>query len=215
MGCDLQNIREMLNMSLPFYLTFMRIIMGPFFLMVYVSPNLFGIQPTFLPYVLLLILIICELSDILDGFLARRNNTVTDLGKILDPMADSMFRLSVFLSFTRSPVHLPLMVVLAFFLRDFLIATLRMLCALKGIALGARLSGKVKAVTQGAVAFFILALMIPYSQGWIEEQIFEQLSFYAASFAAIYTVLSGIEYIWVEWDRIHSSLLESHDNRSR
>src|SRR5205085_953924 len=101
-----------------------------------------------LPFVLLALVIVAELTDLFDGMAARRRNQVTELGKILDPMADSIFRLSVFLAFTQGIVALPLWLVLLFFYRDSIISMLRTICALRGFTLAARFSGKVKAVVQ-------------------------------------------------------------------
>lgn len=183
-------------MSLPLILTLLRIVMSPIFLIVYLYPAFFALSPTVLPYVLLLILSLCEISDFFDGFIARKYNTVTDLGKILDPMADSIFRLSVFFTFTQGVVGLPLLLVLIIFFRESIISSLRTLCALRGIALAARWSGKIKAVVQAVCIYFILLLMIPYTKGCLNETAFQQVSFYAALVATLYTVVSGLEYIW-------------------
>jgi CDP-diacylglycerol--glycerol-3-phosphate 3-phosphatidyltransferase len=193
-------------MSLPFYLTSIRVVMSPVFLVLYLYGVAWGLPPGALPYVLLGILAICELSDIFDGFMARRHNKVTDLGKVLDPMADSLFRLTVFLSFTQGVVQLPLILVLILFLRDSIVNSLRTLCALRGKALGARVSGKIKAVVQAIAAFFILILMIPYSQGCLGVDSFRQISCYAVGVAALYTFVSGVEYIWANWKFIRDSL---------
>ena len=79
-------------------LTFIRIFISPVFLLVYLQHEALGISRIYLPYVLLFLLGVNELSDALDGFLARKYNQVTDLGKILDPMADSISRISVTLA---------------------------------------------------------------------------------------------------------------------
>jgi CDP-diacylglycerol--glycerol-3-phosphate 3-phosphatidyltransferase len=184
-------------MNMPFYFTVMRVIMGPIFLLFYLYGGEWGIDGTYLPYFLLAIIALCELSDIFDGFLARRHNKVTDLGKVLDPMADSIFRLSVFLAFTQGIVQLPLIIVLVFFLRDSVIGTLRTLCALQGVALGARFSGKIKAVVQAVAALLIVILMIPYTEGCLEKAVFQKISLYTAGIAALYTLISGVEYLWV------------------
>ena len=152
-------------------------------------------QLSYLPYVLLALTVLSELSDLFDGFLARKHNKVTELGKLLDPMADSIFRLSVLLAFTQGVIQIPVLLVCLFFYRDMIISTLRTICALRGIALGARLSGKIKAVIQAAVIFFILILLIPYSMGCLELEVLQALSFYAVLIAAIYTLYSGFEYI--------------------
>src|SRR6185436_11142780 len=172
-------------MSLPFYLTFIRVVMSPIFLVLYLYGTKWGIPALGLPYVLLGIVAICELSDFFDGFLARRHNKVTDLGKVLDPMADSIFRLTVFLSFTQGIIQLPLLIMLIFLLRESIVTSLRTLCALQGVALAARFSGKIKAVMQATVAFFILILMTVYVRGCLSLKSFQMMSSYAAGIVAL------------------------------
>ncbi len=168
---------------------------SPFFIGIYLFYEQLGIPLIQLPYILLSLLILCELSDVFDGVVARRYDEVTDLGKILDPMADSIVRLSLLLGFTKGFVQLPLFLVLVFVYRDSIISTLRTICALRGEALAARTSGKVKAIIQAITVFSIVLLMIPYSQGWMSLQRVQDLSFYMVLFAAVYTVGSGIEYV--------------------
>lgn len=156
-----------------------------------------GISLVQLPFILLFLLILCELSDIFDGVMARRSNQVTELGKILDPMADSVVRISILLSFTQSMVAVPLLLVFVFILRDAVISMLRTICALRGKALAARFSGKLKAVLQAVSIFLIVILMIPYSRGLISLETLQTASFWIVAITAVYTVGSGIEYIWV------------------
>jgi CDP-diacylglycerol--glycerol-3-phosphate 3-phosphatidyltransferase len=181
------------------YLTLLRIFLSPVFPILYLGKDWFGIPLVTLPYILLGLLIICECSDIFDGMLARKRNEVTDLGKVLDPMADSVTHISLFLTFTQGFVALPLLLVLVFFYRDMFISTLRTLCALRGVALAARMSGKMKAILQAAVAFLIILLMIPYSLGLISLELFQQISLFAVSVAAFYTVVSVVDYVYANW----------------
>ncbi len=181
--------------SVPLLLTLSRILLGPIFVVVYLYYQELGITLSLLPYVLLSLACLSELSDVFDGALARKHNKVTELGKLLDPMADSIFRLSVLLSFTQGVIQLPLLLVCVFFFRDTIISTLRTICALRGFALAARLSGKIKAVLQGAVGLFILTLMIPYSMGYLEHEVLKALSFYSVFAVAMYTLYSGTEYV--------------------
>ncbi len=74
-------------MSIANYLTFIRIFISPIFLVVYLEHDALGITSFMLPYILLFLLGVSELSDAFDGYVARKYNQVTDLGKILDPMA--------------------------------------------------------------------------------------------------------------------------------
>jgi CDP-diacylglycerol--glycerol-3-phosphate 3-phosphatidyltransferase len=131
--------------------------------------------------------------------LARKRNEVTDLGKVLDPMADSVTHISLFFTFTQGFVGLPMLIVFVFLYRDFLISTLRTLCALRGVALAARFSGKIKAFMQAAVAILIIVLMIPYTMGLISLELFQQISLYAVSLAALYTAVSFCDYIYANW----------------
>lgn len=165
-------------------------------MLVYLEHDYFDISTTLLPYVLLFLLGVSELSDAFDGYLARKYNQVTDLGKIFDPMADSIARISVFLTFTQAPVNLPLPLIFIFLYRDFVVSTLRTICALKGFALAARTSGKIKAVVQGMSAFAITILMIPHSLGYISSSNLQYVSSWIAAIASIYTVFSGIDYIY-------------------
>lgn len=183
-------------MNIAHYFTLIRVLISPIFLFVYLEYEAFHIDLTILPYILLILLGISELSDACDGYLARRYNQVTDLGKILDPMADSIYRISVFLTFTLPPVNLPMVLVFIFLYRDSVISTLRTICALKGFALAARPSGKLKAAIQALAALVVILLLIPYSRGTLSSEALQLISTIVISVAAIYTLVSGIDYIY-------------------
>lgn len=193
-------------MSLPLILTLLRILLGPIFVLAYLYYDRIGFTMLSLPYVLLCLTLLSELSDVFDGLLARKYNKVTDLGKLLDPMADSIFRLSVFLAFTQGVIQLPLLLVCVFFYRDIVISTLRALCGLRGFALAARLSGKIKAVVQAIIIFFILLLLILYSLGYLELHVLRKLSIYSVSMGVIYTLYSGCEYVVANRSYIQKAL---------
>ena len=183
-------------MNIAHFFTLLRIVISPIFPVLYLGHDWLGISLISLPYIMLGLLIICEYSDWFDGFLARRRNQVTDLGKILDPVADSITHISLFLTFTQGPVQLPLLFIFIFLYRDMFISALRTLCALRGIALAARFSGKIKAALQATVCFMILLLMIPYTTGFISLELFQRLSLILVAIAALYTVLSVGDYIY-------------------
>ena len=185
-----------LTLKLPLILTMSRIFMSPIFLIFYLKYQALGISLTALPFVLLFLLALSELTDFFDGFLARKFNLVTELGKILDPMADSITRLTILLTFTQGFIRLPLFLVFVFVYRDAMISTLRTVCAFRGVTLAARTSGKIKAVLQAASIFAILILMIPYSWGAISLMQLQDMSLKIISAAAIYTVFAGAEYIY-------------------
>jgi len=193
-------------MNIAHFFTLLRIVISPLFPVIYLEYRWLGVPLIWLPYLLLGLLIICECSDLFDGFLARRRNQVTDLGKILDPMADSITHISLYLTFTQGMVQLPLLLVFVFLYRDLFISTLRTLCALRGVALAARFSGKVKAVIQATVAFLILLLMIPYTLGLLPLDLFRQLSLFFVTVAALYTVISVGDYVFANRIYIRKAL---------
>lgn len=183
-------------MGIANYLTFIRIFISPIFLLVYIGHDMLGITSVMLPYVLLFLFGVSELSDAFDGYLARKYNQVTDFGKILDPMADSIARISAFLTFTQPPVNLPIPLIFIFMYRDSVVSTLRTICALRGFALAARMSGKIKAVVQAISAAIILVLMIPHSMGEMSTATLQSISTWVVALAGIYTVFSGADYIY-------------------
>lgn len=195
-------------MTLANTLTFIRIFISPIFLLIYIAHDTFGISQLLLPYILLFLLGVSELSDAFDGYIARKWGQVTEFGKIFDPMADSIYRISVFLTFTQPPVSLPLLLVFVFIYRDSVISTLRTICALKGFTLAARLSGKIKAVVQALAAFAILCTMIPYTLGWITQATLTSTATWIVGAAAFYTVLSGLDYFYANRRYIYNVLAE-------
>ena len=198
-------------MSVANYLTLIRVFIGPLFLAFYMGAEWMGIPPVVVPYILLFLLLVTELSDLFDGYVARRLNQVTNLGKILDPMADSIVRISVFLSFTQGIVHLPLLLVFVFLYRDSVVGTLRTVCGLRGFALAARPSGKIKAVVQGSTAFIITLLMIPESLGYISRETLQWSAIWLVAVAGAYTLFSGVDYIIANGHHIAKLLTEKKE----
>jgi CDP-diacylglycerol--glycerol-3-phosphate 3-phosphatidyltransferase len=189
-------------------LTFFRIFVSPIFFLVYIEHENFEISSAALPYVLLALLAVSELSDALDGYLARRYNQVTDFGKLMDPMADSIYRTSIFLTFTQPPVSIPLPLIFVFIYRDSVISYLRTICALKGFTLAARTSGKIKAILQALAAFSIVFLMILLSNGIISAQTLTRASTWIVFIVAIYTILAAAEYLYANRSYIVRILTE-------
>lgn len=195
-------------MSIAHYFTILRILLIPLFPIFYLYPQAVGVSIKALPIILIIILGICEFSDLFDGFVARKKNQVTDLGKVLDPMADSIARITVFFTFTQGIINLPLILVLVFIYREFIVNTLRTLCALKGFALAARPSGKIKAILQAISMFFILILMILYNSSIITVGTLQNLSFIAVAVVAGYTVLSAFDYFYANRAYIKKAITE-------
>jgi CDP-diacylglycerol--glycerol-3-phosphate 3-phosphatidyltransferase len=168
----------------------------------YLEHDKIGISSAVLPFILLFLLTVAELSDAFDGYFARKLHQVTDLGKLLDPMADSIYRISIFLTFTRPPIELPIALVFVFLYRDAIISTLRTVCALRGFALAARSSGKIKAILQASAAFLTLFAYAAYEMGLVSKGMLGTIAISSTTVAAIYAMFAGIEYLWANKDYV-------------
>jgi CDP-diacylglycerol--glycerol-3-phosphate 3-phosphatidyltransferase len=93
------------------------------------------------------------------------------------------------------------------------ISTLRTICALKGFALAARPSGKLKAAIQAVAAFVIILSLIPYSLGYLSETALHLASTITVTITAIYTLFSGVDYIYANRHYI-SQLLQTKKSPS-
>jgi CDP-diacylglycerol--glycerol-3-phosphate 3-phosphatidyltransferase len=103
----------------------------------------------------LFLLAAMELTDLLDGFAARRFGVVTEWGAALDPYMDSFSRLIVYWTLACVGLIMPL-VPLVMALRDITVAYCRVFLARAGHTVAANWSGKIKAVVQGAMAMIIV-----------------------------------------------------------
>jgi CDP-diacylglycerol---glycerol-3-phosphate 3-phosphatidyltransferase len=128
-------------MSLANKITFSRIILAPVFFIIFLLPG----KGVWTVPVLWFIFIISEVSDMLDGIAARKQNEVSDIGKLFDPFADTFMQLTCFFCFVVDGIF-PAVLFLLVIYREFSILFIRNLMLKKGITLGARMSGKVKTV---------------------------------------------------------------------
>ncbi len=118
--------------------------------------------------IILVIFLIASLTDFLDGYLARKNNEVTDLGKFLDPLADKMLinGIMVFLclNFDSLSSHLtfPFFLVILMIIRDLIVDSLRFIAASKGKVIAANIFGKAKTVAEMFAITFVLLNGFPF-----------------------------------------------------
>src|SRR2546423_12394474 len=107
------------------------------------------------------VFIVFSLTDTMDGQIARRQRTVSDLGKFLDPLADKLFVLSVLIVLVQEGL-VAAWVVVVIFSRELIITILRSVAASQGTVIAAAPLGKTKTITQmGAVTLLILQRPYP------------------------------------------------------
>ena len=134
-----------------------------------------------------IIFIIASVSDFIDGRLARKNNLVTDTGKILDSIADKVLVNSVLIIFAHNGFIHPIIAVIYIF-RDEVVNALRIHAARNGIVVAAGMNGKIK-----TFAMMVgLSLMFFYNLPF--ELINIRLDEFLVFFATIMSIVSGIEY---------------------
>jgi CDP-diacylglycerol--glycerol-3-phosphate 3-phosphatidyltransferase len=183
-------------------LTASRIVIAPFFAYAFIH-SFHAPSPAQWLWIALGLLTLIELTDAFDGFIARKQNMVTDFGKLFDPMADSLSRQTVFLSFMVCASHIiPLWVFLLFLYRDGIMSVLRIMCAYQGTVLAARRAGKLKAVIQAIGAYLVLftCIGITYKVSWIPTILWgRHPGFWIMLVPAIVTVLSIYDYLASNW----------------
>jgi len=193
-------------MSWPNILTLFRLATAPLFLAVFIGTGRGGFlsaafdQPEHGLWVCLAIVVLSEISDVLDGILARRLNQVSNFGKLLDPYADSTFRLSVYFAFA-SQAHgrwIPLWMVMMLLYRDLLVTVIRTFAVERQVFIHARASGKIKAVAQGGAAIAVLILAALCGEEWVAHEAFGSGS--ATGVAQTLMWLVTMVTLWSAWD---------------
>ena len=181
------------TMTIPNKLTFLRIILSPIFFIVFFIPRWTGplIQSSGIVFtiILWLLFLLIESTDFIDGYLARKLDQVTDIGKVLDPFADVISRITYFVCFTGIGI-MPVWVLIIIIYREISITFFRLLMIRKGIAMAASRWGKLKAITYGFSGFsgllLVSLLRIFPDHAFTDTLTWITLGFFlAAAFAAI------------------------------
>lgn len=136
-----------------------------------------------------ILFVVASLTDFLDGYLARKNNQVTDFGKFVDSIADKVLVNSVLIIFATEGVISPIIPVVIIF-RDTIIDSVRMLASKKGVVIAAGKAGKVKTACMMVGLTLTFFYNLPFEIWNIDV---------ATVFLVLATVLSiysGIEYYY-------------------
>jgi len=198
--------------TLPNLITAVRIAVCPLIFWLAVSP---GAGSRLWAFVLF---VAAGVSDVWDGWLARKYGWITDIGKLLDPIADKLLLVATFVPFYivshrgvawQVPVWgpLPMWVVLVIFGRELLITVFRSYAARGGVVIPAGPSGKRKAVYQslfiGGLLFWYPLLMFVDERGWSAAPLWRVWAGFhgtwiAATLAAaiVLTIYSMLDYLW-------------------
>lgn len=144
--------------------------------------------PISLKYIIVGVLfLVASLTDRLDGHLARKLNMVTDLGKMLDAIADKILvnGVLIILAYDRLiPVVIPVIIIT----RDIITDTCKMVSGNKGKVVAASWTGKIKTVFMMTGVTFLLFGNLPF------ELIHFNFSVFCIIIATVLSVVSGCQY---------------------
>ena len=138
----------------------------------------------------LAIMIMAEISDFLDGFLARQFHMVSRVGKVLDPMADRLYRVSVFIGFAAMG-WMPVWMLLIILSRDIIVSYLRIIAEQRLTTLSARQSGKIKAVVQSAAQLTVVVMFAIWGP---DHAGLHEVAFGVLLLATLMTAYSLVDY---------------------
>ena len=128
------------------------------------------------------------ITDYYDGKIARKYNLITNLGKLLDPLADKILVISALVTLAKfSQISLWFVIIIIF--RELLITGLRSIVAADGVVIAAESLGKWKTATQMIALTVIILIPLSYALNNILLLI-----------PLILTIVSGIEYVWKSRD---------------
>lgn len=136
-------------MNLPNKLTLARILLSPVFMVFLLIDNVYS------RYFATLIFLIAALTDLYDGYIARKYGVVTGFGKFMDPLADKILVSTAFISFVALG-YVKAWMILVIIVREFFITGLRSLAAYKGMVIMPTILAQVKTFSQMTVIIIIL-----------------------------------------------------------
>ncbi len=179
-------------MNLPNYLTFLRIVLS--FLCV-----IFTLKFNLLSLCLAFTMFICaSLTDFLDGFIARKYGKVSDLGKLLDPIADKILVLGVFLAFLVLGI-VNIWMVIVIMMREFIITGVRLFALSRGRVLEAKRFGKHKTFSQVVCINYIFIVVILskiLKDNATVDFLYEKGIPLFMWYVVVVTAFSGVHYLW-------------------
>lgn len=185
-----------MKLNVPNQLTILRMIMTPIYLFLILWENL---PHRF--FIAAIVFSLAAITDAIDGKLARKNNQITNFGKLLDPIADKILTTSALLAFMAMGLC-NVWIVMIVLTREFAIASIRMISASNGVVVPANMWGKVKTTAQMTFTIIIMLLGEVYQYAEIRPGVnipywltLANISNALLWVTAVLTVISGVIYI--------------------
>lgn len=186
-------------MNLPNFFTLLRIFFVPLLVAALVQDGFWLERPWVVgkEFIALSIFLMAAVTDILDGYLARRWKQVTTVGTLLDPIADKMLISAALISLVQ--IHrVPGWMAILIIGREFAVSGLRSIAAAEGYTIKASELGKTKTVLQ-VVAISLVMLAIHYPA-------FERWGVWALWAVVLMAMISAVDYFLKFWRRVDGSI---------
>ncbi len=167
-------------------ITIFRVLMIPVFLVLAYSGQMIWAFVVF---------VLASLSDMLDGYVARHYNQVTNFGKFMDPLADKVLVMAAMCWFVESG-RMPGWALAIVLLREFAVSGMRLIAVEQGRVIAAAWSGKIKTTA----TMICLCLMLLFPAPGIGDSAPDLLAILCTWVILLTTVYSGAEYFYKNRD---------------
>lgn len=174
-------------MNTPNKITVCRMFIAPIFLAVY----LLNIEHKFL--ISAVIFALGALTDAIDGHMARKNNIVTNFGKLLDPIADKMLVTAGILALMNDGLC-NIWIVMIILTREFAVTSVRMIASSQGVVIPANIGGKIKTVLQ-MVSLVVIMILCEINIDSNLNMNLPVISNILLGITAVASAISGLIYI--------------------
>lgn len=178
------------NFNLPNFLTVVRILLIPVFVVLFSDPT-----PD-RSLAAAVVFVVAAVTDLLDGYLARRHSQITRLGRLLDPIADKLLVLSgliLLVQFDRVAAIVAILIIA----REVAVTGVRAISAAQGIVIEAETTGKYKMVVQVVAIVFLLLEDGSLPASWHPHEVGTGLLYVALALA----LYSGQRYLVSFWQQ--------------
>ena len=179
------------SLNLPNFITLTRILLIPVFVVLFATPT-----PD-RSLTAALVFVVAAITDLLDGYLARRNGQVTTLGKLLDPIADKLLVLSALILLVNVD-RVSALVAILIIAREVAVTGIRAIAAGDGMMIDAEATGKYKMALQVvAITFLVLE-----GTGLAELGNLHLAGIVTLYISLILGYISGGQYVWSFWKQV-------------
>jgi CDP-diacylglycerol--glycerol-3-phosphate 3-phosphatidyltransferase len=179
------------SLNLPNLITLVRILLIPVFVMLFFTPTPDRSLSA------AVIFVVAAITDLLDGYIARRNGQVTKLGKLLDPIADKLLVLSALILLVNIDRVSALIAILVI-AREVAVSGIRAIAAGEGFIIQAETTGKYKMTLQ-VVA---ITLLILEGTGLSELGNLHLAGIVTLYLSLAFGYISGGQYVWSFWKQV-------------